>query len=268
MPPTAEAWYPSGVGTLLAPLRPAGTLHVGALAGQETDRTYLRFDISEVTGGSEIDAIRLTVPVAADGGTEAPETAVLLACPVSGSTVDGAGGPPPEIDCDGAPAATFVDGDAPSFDVELPPAAGDVVQVALVPGGGDSWHVAFDSRDREDARPAVLVVSTSPPAPGPELEVAPPPPAPAPAPRAPGRAVDVAPPPVGGPASTPEPVRPDRLIADEEAAPPAATTVVPVGGSLPFRYPAVFALPLVMLVVVGLAGDGLTRPVPLRSEGP
>ena len=42
--PGGEAWFTSGVGTVLAAAYPEGTLHVGVLAGTETDRTYLRFD--------------------------------------------------------------------------------------------------------------------------------------------------------------------------------------------------------------------------------
>ena len=271
VPPAAEAWYASGPGTILAPLRPAGTLHVGAAGGQETDRTYLAFDVSDA---DEVDGVRLTVPVAAADGTQAPETASILACRVSGTVVDGAGDDPPEVDCDGAPTASLVDGDAPAFTVDLPPPTDGIIQVALVPGGGDTWHVAFDSRDRDDGRPATVVVSSPPaaaptppaPAPTPTTSPAPTPPSQAPPAAAPVARDSAAP--RALPDLTPDPVSPGQVVADEAAAPPEAVTTVPAGGSSPFRYPAVFALPLVLLVVLGLAGDGLTRPVRLRAEGP
>ena len=274
VPPTAEAWYASGTGAILAPLRPAGTLHVGAAGGQETDRTYLAFDVSAAVGGDDADGVRLTVPIAVDDGTQAPDTASILACDVSGTVVDGAGDDPPEADCDGAPTATFVDGEAPAFTIELPPPADGLIQVALVPGGGDTWHVAFDSRTREDARPAAVVVSSAPatsptpPAPTPTPTTTPAPPPPDPAPPAAAPVAEDVPPHLALPDLTPEPVSPGQVVADEAAAPPAAVTTIPAGGSSPFRYPAVFALPLVLLVVLGLAGDGLTRPVRLRTEAP
>ena len=267
--PTAEAWYASGTGTLLAPLRPAGTLHVGVAGGQETDRTYLRFDVSGAVDGDEVDGVRLTVPVAVDDGTQAPETAEILACRVAGTVADGTEADPPEVDCDGAPEASFVDGDAPSFTVDLPPPTDGVIQVALVPGG-NTWHVAFDSRTREDARPAALVVSSPPaapptaPTPTPSTPPTPAPPSPTPAADAP--VILDTPPGMAVPDLTPEPASAGQVVADEAAAPPAAVTAVPTGGSSPFRYPAVFALPIVLLVVLGVAGDGLTRPVRLRAD--
>ena len=268
VPPTAEAWYPSGIGTVAAPLRPEGTLHVGVAAGQETDRTYLRFDVSDAIGGADVDGVRLTVPIAVDDGTQAPGTAAILACDVSGTVVDGAGDDLPEAACDGAPTATFVGGDAPAFTVDLPPPTGDEIQVALVPAGGDTWHVAFDSRTRDGGRPAAVVVS-SPPVASPTP--APPTPTPTTRPDPAAAPPDAAPisresPNLAAPDLTPDPVSPGRVVADEAAAPPTAVSAVPAGGSSPFRYPAVFALPLALLVVLGLAGDGLTRPVRLGTE--
>jgi hypothetical protein len=266
VPPAAEAWYASGVGTVVAPLRPAGTLHVGAAAGQETDRTYLRFEVAGAAGDGAVDGVRLTVPLAMEDGTQAPDGAVVLACGVPGTVADGAGDDPPEADCEGAPAATFVDGDAPALTVDLPPPTGGVVQVALVPGGGDTWHLAFDSREREGARPATVVVSSAPAV----SPVAPAPPArPDPLPPRPPAVAPITldtPPPLALPDLSPDPVTPGQVIADEaEASSPTAVITVPAGGSSPFRYPAVFGLPLALLVVLAVAGDGLTRPVRLRE---
>jgi hypothetical protein len=266
VPPAAEATYASGVGSVLTPLRPAGTLHVGSLAGTETDRSYLRFDLSGLTGGA--DGVRLTVPVDLDGGTRSPETATILVCDVSEAVRDGGGeDPPPEADCDGAPTATFVPGDAPAFTVDLPAPAGDVVQVALVPGGDGTWHVAFGRRDRAGGQPATVVVSTA--------EEASPAPVAPPAITVPPAAPSVATPVTDGPPLrpalpdlSPDPVSSGQAVADEAAAPPTPVATVEIVGSPPFRYPAVFAFPLALLVVLGLAGDGLTRPVRVRADAP
>lgn len=266
VPPAAEATYADGAGALLAPLRPAGTLHVGAVAGTETDRTYLRFDISAAAGGDEVDGVRLVVPVAGDDGSLAPETATILVCEVSGTIPDGAGeDPPPDADCDGAPTATFVAGDEPAFTVDLAAPVGDVVQIALLPGGEGTWHVAFDSSERDGGQPATVVVSSSDrasPAPPttPAITVPAPPPSPG-APTPQGAPVQPA-----LPDLTPDPVSSGEAVADEAAAPPTPISAVPVVGPLPFRYPVVFGLPLVLLLVMGLAGDGLTRPVRVRAD--
>ena len=269
--PTAEASYASGVGTVLTPLRPAGTLHVGALAGMETDRAYLAFDIAGVAGADEVDGVRLTVPVSPDDGTQSPETATILVCDVADAIRDGGrdggGDDGPEADCDGAPTARFVAGAEPTFTVDLPAPTDDLLQVALVPGGEGTWHVAFDRRERDGGQPATVVVSSSEAA-------APAPPAPPPV-TVPPASPSFAPPIPDGPALqpalpdlTPAPVSPGQAVADEATAPPTPVASVPIVGSLPFRYPAVFALPLVLLVVLGLAGDGLTRPVRVRADAP
>ena len=56
--PTATAWHPSGVGELTAPTYAEGTLHVGAALGQETDRTYLRFELGSVPDDADVEALR------------------------------------------------------------------------------------------------------------------------------------------------------------------------------------------------------------------
>jgi len=42
--PSASATYSTSVGSVVGATRPAGSLHIGTAVGQETDRTYLRFN--------------------------------------------------------------------------------------------------------------------------------------------------------------------------------------------------------------------------------
>ena len=258
-PPSAAAWYPSGVGTLTAPTQPGGSLHVGAALGEETDRTYLRFDVAGIPDDAEIDGVTITIPLDPAAGTSAAESAVVLACAVPAG-FEPSDTEPAEVDCDGAPEATV---DATSLTVELPGAAiTDTVDVALVPGGGDTWHLGFDGPDG-DAPPTAVATFTAPPAATTTTSTRPAPSAPAARPSV-NAPVALAPPLV-----TPPPAAVGRTVADQAAiSSPAAVAAAPAsiatdGG---FRYAAVFALPLVLLVLVGLIGDGLTRPVRLREE--
>jgi hypothetical protein len=263
--PAAEAWYPTGIGVVAAPLYPAGTLHVGAAAGQETDRTYLHFDLPAPSSAAEVEGVTLTVPVSADAGTRAPEAAEIAACRVSGQIEDGGSGEPPAAECDGAPAATFVAGDEPSFTVDLTALAGHAsVQFALVPSGGDQWHVGFDSRRRQGGRPATVTVSYTEPLSATTTTVSP---TTVPHPLAPSPPTFE--PPSGNPLLdvpdvSPGPVAAGQVIAEEAEASSSVQTIVTPDSR--FRYPAVFGVPLALIVIVAIAGDGLTRPVRLRGD--
>ena len=253
--PTAAAWHPTGVGQLTAPTYAEGTLHVGAALGQETDRTYLRFELGSVPDGADVEGVTVTVPVDPDAGTSAPETAVILGCAVPDG-FDPEAAEPATAACEGAPEATFAAGDAPTFTLALPaPADGAALDVALVPGGGDSWHVGFTTATAVVAYdlPTTATPATTTPARPPAQPSFLPPTGREPVALPP---MTVAPPAASGGA-----------IADEAAAStPAAVTSVPTGGSAGFRYAAVFALPLALLVVGAVLGDGLTRPVRLRED--
>ena len=256
--PGAEAWFPSGVGTVTAAAYPEGTLHVGTLAGTETDRTYLRFDGLD----DDLTSVVLTIPLAADAGTIGAEAAVVAACAVPGG-LEGVPETPPEVDCGGAPAAVFAPGDQPTLTVDVTSlVVGDSVSLALVPGDeGATWHVGFDSTEREGGAPPDLAVETAAPATG-----------------RPSTSTTVGPsfvsPPSANPSislpevTVPAAASPGSAIAEQAAPlPPAvvpATPVVSTGGG--FDYPIVFGLPLVLLVVIAIAGEGLTRPVRLREE--
>ena len=265
VPPQAEAWYTSGLGAVAAPLQPAGTLHVGMAGGQESDRTYLRFELGALPDDAEVDGVTVTIPVAADAGTQAPDSAEILACGVPSGFEDGGGGDPPEVDCEGAPQASFVAGDTPSFTIQVSvPAGASTVDVALVPGGGDGWHVGFDSRNREGGSPATATAT---------YEVPPPASSPAPATSVPAGQPSVGPAPTpvtgGPPLALPDldaaPIAAGQVIAGEAevTARPAVTSVVASPG---YRYPAIFAVPLALLVVVAIAGQGLTSAVRLRED--
>jgi hypothetical protein len=236
--PAAAATYSSRLGTVVGATRPEGRLHVGAALGQETDRTYLRFDApAPFTVAIELDA----------DGTTAPETAAVLACAVPAGFDPGAADPA-EVDCDDAPTATVADG-VLSFEVARD---GDI---ALVPTGDGTWHLAFaadaPTATFEPAPPATTTTTS-------QVAASPPP----------SFVTPSGPLGVALPDLSPPPVAAGQAIADQAqvTTPPTPGVVGVPAGSSGFRYGAVFALPLVLLVVVGLAGDGLTRPVRLREE--
>jgi hypothetical protein len=255
--PGGEAWFPSGIGTVTAAAYPEATLHVGTLAGTETDRTYLRFDGLD----DDVSSAVLTIPLAADAGTLSAETAVVAACAVPGG-LDGTPETPPEVDCEGAPTAAYAADGAPSLTVDVTSlVVGDSVSLALVPGDeGGTWHVGFDSTEREGGSPPDLAVTTKPVA------------------ASPSTPTTIRPSFTTPPAATPSISRPSVTVPSaaspgaaiaEQAAPQAPTAIVPAtpvvstGGG--FDYPIVFALPLVLLVVIAVAGEGLTRPVHRRD---
>lgn len=252
IPASAAAWHSTGVGALTAPTYAEGTLHVGAALGQETDRTYLRFELGSLPDDADVEGVTVTIEADPEAGTSSPETAVILGCAVPGG-FDPEGASPSAVECDGAPEATFVDGGTPVFTLSLPPTDASSVDVALVPGGGDSWHVGFTIATAVVAYDLPVTPTTTTPAR----------PTPQPAFVAPNAAGPVALPPI----TVAPPAASGSAIADEAAAStPAAVTGVPIGGGSGFRYSAIFALPLAFLVVGALLGDGLTRPIRLRED--
>jgi hypothetical protein len=179
---------------------------------------------------------------------------VVLACKVPGGFDPEATAPAP-VDCDGAPKA-HVTADAISVEID---ATSPTVDVALVPGGGDTWHLGFES----PTAVATYDVVASPPQPT-SMPTA-----------TPRRATFATSSPLAGtpmalpPITVAPPAAVGRDIADAARAavtapPVVGATAVPTGGG--FRYAVVFALPLVLLVVIGALGHGLTRPVRLRED--
>lgn len=254
-PASAAAWHSTGAGALTAPTYAEGTLHVGVALGQETDRTYLRFELGSLPDDADVDDVTVTIEVDPEAGTSSPEAAVILGCALPDGFDPEATEPAP-VDCDGAPEATFAAGSAPAFTLTLSaPPDGAVLDVALVPGGGDSWHVGFTTATAVVAYdlPATPSATTTTPA---RSAVQPSFPAPT------GREPIALPPMTVAP-----PVASGGAIADEAAATnPAAVTNVPIGGGSGFRYSAIFALPLALLAVGALLGNGLTKPVRLRED--
>jgi len=251
--PVAAAWHPMGVGAVTAATYPEGTLHVGAALGTETDRTYLRFEMPSLPDDADAGDVMVSIAADAEAGTSSPETAVVLGCAVPGG-FDPEAAEPAEVDCEGAPEATFADG---TFILTLEAPAGDSIDVALVPGGGDTWHVGF-AEDGVDARvsydvPAASTTSTT------RAQASPPPTY-----AAPGTGTPLAIPPI----TLPPPAAVGGAIDEAASAAPVVspTVAAPTASGGGFRYAAVFALPLVLLVLVALIGDGLTRPVRLREE--
>jgi hypothetical protein len=301
--PSAEAWYrttaaPAApictlpVGCPPAPVPsqyPPRTLHVGVTGGQEEARTYLGFDLFEVTG--EITGGTLTLPVAPDAGSRAPETAKMRACLATAPVQDGVDGEvqpaPPAVDCATSADAVYAagDGQGPAvFTVDLAAFAtalgSGAVALALVPAEGvppnDDWHVALSQRDRQ-AQGAVPISATfqvaaaaaaaadSLPSPPAETDAGPfdftsptdgfSSAAPFETPSFGDTDVSFAAPPLD--ALIDQPI--DAPVAPEVAAPQISG--VPVASVLagPFAYPAVFLLPLLFAVGVGWAGRAFTR---------
>lgn len=253
----AEAWYPTGLGQAVAPLRPEGTLHVGAVAGQETDRTYLRFDLPSLPADAELVTAALTLPVAADAGTTTPEAAEIHACAVPDGFVDGDDEPPAKVDCTDSPTAAFQVGDVPSFTIEVASLIrDDAIEIALVPGGDGTWHVAFDGRSRNGGTPPTITASYSTPTTDTTT------------PAAPSGTESVFAVPPTPTMSVPEPTASSGQAAASDGDVPTATAMPALtaasGGR--FRYPAIFGLPLALLIAALIAGDGLTRPVRLRED--
>jgi hypothetical protein len=264
--PAGEATYHRGLGLVLSQTYPRETHHVVLTGGEETSRAYLRFELPEQEDDVVLGSVTLTVPLAPDAGTTAPETAQVDICPVPGGLEDGAA-EAPEAVCDGAPRARFEAEPRPTLIADVTRLVrNDRIDLALVPtaGGGD-WHVAFDSRAREGGSPALVTLSfeevPTPSAPT-DLDV------PSPAVEAPAA------PSIGGgtisiPDLSPPPAAAGQSIAQEAGASDASSrraTPAAALGDAGFQYPIVFALPLVLLVAIGVAGHGLTRPVVLPEE--
>lgn len=279
-PTQAEAWYqacvaPAGCDALpAASPYPADTLHVGTSGGNETARTYVEIDLGGVPSDAQIVGGTLSVtPAGADAGSVRPEDAAITACLTTRPFAPERGkfGPPhPPTDCAVSSNATFADG---VFTVDLAPFADSwansgFAALALVPteGEADAWHVAIAAKERVGGVPITATLTyvdeedveapasvDLPPAAGPSLlsddldegttsETLP-----------------LAPEPTGGLPAADEP---------EVALPPLrggpATPVVAVDRT-GFAYPAVWLLPLALLLVGGLLGRALTRPISVTT---
>lgn len=278
--PSTEAWYrkcplPAGCETVpLTPEYPAGTLHVGVSSGSETDRTYVEFDLSDIPSDASLEGGTLVVPLAGSAdGTSAPESAELQACLVTVAVeeANGSYASPPETDCSVSTLARVADN---TVRLDLGPlarrwTAGSRAALALVPSprsidNGASWHLAISSAKRGSGTPMSASVAYEVPAaaPAPDPDVRP-----AAGPSlltADGATTDAtlplaADPPAGLPeADAPEVALPPRTGGS------GASPIPSVATTTGFAYPAVWLLPLALLIVGGLLGRSLTRPIVVR----
>lgn len=289
--PAVEAWYRSTPACALptgcvdvsgAPSEYApDTLHIGVNVGVEEARTYLQLDLTRLPAGTKPAGGTLLLPVATgpSDGTRAPGTAAIQACAVKAAlkSANGSFATPPEADCKTASVpALFVPatGTNPAaFTVALAALANAWQEsatpgaVALLPAADTappaSWHVALSDRDRRGdgvvpitaslafVSAAVDTFDTPPP-------FAPPPPfEPAPAfvaPPAFDTGTSFAAPPAVVDQPAPEAPAPAPVTQPAQQVVPVAS-VVEAG----FRYPAVFLLPLLLVIAATWVGRALTR---------
>jgi hypothetical protein len=161
----AEAWYqtapadpcssPVGCPPASAPSPfPRDTLHVGEIAGTQTDAAYVQPDLSGVPVGEQPVAGTMVLPLATVNGNGSANTAnaALVACLVTASIPDGTQGStntPPASDC-GIKAS--VNPGADSFTVDLGPfieawnSGRPEYGIALLADTSQPsvWHVAFN----------------------------------------------------------------------------------------------------------------------------
>lgn len=282
--PTQEAWYqpnptcgaPSGCvssGSLPAqppaavPTSPypAGTMHIGFTAGQETARSYLALPLSGVVDTITGASLNVPLDTAQASGSQAPETAKLQACLFTGALTpaEGSTAAPPKAECGASAPVAYVATPTPHLHADLEPlldglptAAGIVLLPdATKAAPSDAWRVVFSARTRTDAAktaPATvtLTLADKPVDGGPVDEPVLPPSAEAP--------------PIGtGFAPAPTPQLPEQPGAQPEFAPPTTAGSQPVAQprfvTVGYAYPTVWLLPLAFLVLVPAAAKALTK---------
>jgi hypothetical protein len=286
----AEAWYaaapvdlcttPIGCPPPEAPSSPypADTLHVGVAGGQESARTYLLPDLTGLPYGATVTDGTMTLPLAAapGDGTQAPDSARIVACLATQPVADGTQGStaaPPKTDC-GTSVPLEYDADGAAFTLDLTPflaawRSALPYGLALVPDPDktavtDAWHVTFNGRERADVDHITSVVVYQPPVTPPatttggsDTEV--------PA----GPTTGTVPPADVPPADLPEQPAIGGAVADPpQVAPPAAAPVTqPVAFAHEFQYPMAFLLPLALLAGAVFFGRLFTRDAtPLPSN--
>src|SRR4051794_18791015 len=170
VPDVAEAWYaaapidvcttPLGCPPDQAPTSPypAGSLHVGVAGGQETARTYVQPDLSQLGRATPLrGTMTLHVDTADTDGSVSPESAKILACAVTVAFADGTAGSasaPPAVDCT-ISAHPAYDAKAAVLSVDLGPflqawnGGAPQLGIALVPNTTqstqtDAWHMTIE----------------------------------------------------------------------------------------------------------------------------
>jgi hypothetical protein len=288
MTPSTEAWYqpnptcaapPGCVTTGSLPAAPpttvptspypAGTLHVGFGAGQETARSYLALPFSALSGTVQSASLDIPLDTSAGDGSSSPETAHVQACLFSGALApaDGSVDAPPTASCAQSAALSYLATPAPHLHADLGPLSSELLSatgLALLPdatksAATDSWRVVFSAHTLTDSArtaPASVTVAVDEPTAGGGIPVD--------VPTQPATGIAVQPAPNTGFAS--QPMVPAAPL-DSGGVPTVAGTTAPVAGvpvaaprtiTVGYAYPVVWLLPLLLLVVVPLIARLLT----------
>ncbi|HVV74856.1 MAG TPA: hypothetical protein VHC43_02395 [Mycobacteriales bacterium] len=263
---SAEGWYgPASInlcaGLLACPavpvpsLYPADTLHFGILLSTETERTYLRPNLSAVPTGSKVSQATMTLPVASGttDGSVSPDSAVAVACLATKPFKDGADGDidtPPAVDCHNSAKLTY-DAKHNVFTVDVTKffaawANGSTENgIAIMPdlaksAATDLWQVALNGSKRAGTPHVTTSVSFTPPADQVVSQPSTPP----------------STPPSSAPSDVTPPVPPVTLPDEGDTtavapAPVIAPTQVaqPVAFVRHFKYPMAFLFPIALLAI-------------------
>lgn len=242
---------------------PAGTMHVGYSAGQETARSYLSFPLSGLTGTVTSASLDVPLDVAQADGSLSPDSSKVLVCAVFSAVmpVEGSTDEPPSTECGVSVPAKYVPAPAPHLHADLSAFKDillDIGGLALLPDAtgeatDSAWRVVFSSHARTDAAktpPATLTVSvqdaSQPAAALPTVGQ------PSPAPLAPLTGAGfAAPPATAGVVASPPAVSPPVVAS----VPVSEPTTITVG----YAYPVVWLLPLGFLILIPLAAKALTK---------
>src|SRR3954451_17377943 len=268
VPDVAEAWYAAApIGVCTTPLGcppdqvpteayAAGSLHVGVADGQETARSYVQPDFTQLTGATLLSGtMTLHVDTGQSDGSLTPESAKILACLVTAPFTDGTAGStsaPPATDCTTSAHPAY-NASSGVLTVDLGPflhawnRGAPQLGIALVPNQTqltqtDAWHVTIEGHKQAGAKPVTSTIDYRP-APVDALPgVTLPPPAPVtqPVPASVAVSASMLASVTGGPVSVPAPV-----VA---AAPPPATVAQrPVAYARPITKPIAFLAPLALI---------------------
>lgn len=275
--PSVEAWFRPNptcqlatgcVGTDSLPTQPpttvpstpfpTGSLHVAVSGGEETARTYLSFTLPLFDATLTAASLDVPLDTAPADGSVSPERSEVRVCSFQGplTAANGSVDNPPTADCTHRAEATYVSTATPKLHVDLTPllsALSSGAGLVLLPGATaqtDAWHVVFSAHDRTDAAktpPATMTVTLAPTT-KPTLQGH-------------SRAVQ---PPSANPPSALGTVTVPGVPAE---APQAPTVANPAPQAVPqarmvtvgYAYPAVWLLPLALLLTVPIVARTLTR---------
>jgi hypothetical protein len=242
---------------------PAGTLHVGYDAGQETARAYLGFPTSSVDGTVTAGVLDVPLDVTPADGSAQPETSHIQACLVTATitSTEGSIAQPPAVSCDQHAALSYVAKPAPHLHADLGPLLAGLLTtngIALLPDATavtptDAWRVVFSAASRTDAAktdPPVMKLAVTPTT---SDFVDTPVDLPTAAP------VVAGPPLTAGSPSIPDVTAPSVSEPLVQPVAPVQPVAAPRTVTVGYAYPVVWLLPLVFLVLVPLAARALTK---------